>query len=131
MSTDIEQFIESLPDLANARDSLVRTGRYCTTRFMIEVGETPWHVDVERGRVSGVVRGPLRMRAWTFAIRGPESAWRAFWSATPAPGFNDIFALARYGHARIEGDVGPLLENLRYVKELLALGRGRIGETAA
>ena len=65
------------------------------------------------------------MRAWHFALRGAEASWRAFWSPVPRPGFNDVFAMARYGHITIEGDIGPMLEHLRFVKALLALPRGR------
>ena len=49
----------------------------------------------------------------------------------PTPGFNDVFAMARYGHMRIEGDVGPLLEHLRFFKEVLALPRRRRTRDAA
>ena len=30
------------------------------------------------------------------------------------------------GHARVEGDLVPLMANLRYVKDLLAQPRGRV-----
>ena len=44
----------------------------------------------------------------------------------PEVGFSDIFAMARFDHMRIEGDVGPLLQHLRFIKEVLALPRGSI-----
>ena len=37
----------------------------------------------------------------------------------PRPGYHDLFALTRFGHARIEGDLHPLMANLRYIKEVL------------
>ena len=43
----------------------------------------------------------------------------------PAPGYHDVFAMAKAGHARIEGDLVPLMANLRYVKDLLALPGAR------
>ena len=46
----------------------------------------------------------------------------------PGPGFNDIFAMASRGHATIEGDVGPLLEHLRYLKELAQLPRSILAQ---
>ena len=118
---DPDAIFNRLPEAANARPELVRLGRGCDVEFLIEVGERAWQISVQAGRVAGVRRGPLRMRAWRFAIRAGEAAWREFWSPVPKPGFNDIFAMASRGHARIEGDVGPLLEHLRYFKELVQL----------
>jgi hypothetical protein len=42
----------------------------------------------------------------------------------PAPGFHDLVALTRGGHAHVEGDLRPLMANLRYVKDVLTLPRG-------
>ena len=120
---EIGAIFEQLPDAANACPGLVRLGRHCDVEFLIEVGTQPFLIAVRAGRVVGVHPGALRMRAWRFAIRAAESAWREFWSPVPKPGFNDIFAMSSRGHATIEGDVGPLLENLRYIKELVQLPR--------
>ncbi|MCP5155243.1 MAG: hypothetical protein H6983_13825 [Ectothiorhodospiraceae bacterium] len=122
---EVEAIFAALPARANEDPALVRAGRHMHGEFLIEVGERAFHLPVTAGRVGAVVTGPLRLRSWSFAIRGAESVWREFWSALPAPGFQDIFAMSRYGHARIEGDLGPLLTHLRYVKGLLAL-TGRI-----
>ena len=111
--------IERLFDLVNADEALVRRGRYFTCDFLVEVGDAAYHVAVERGRIASITRGPGLMRAWRFAIRAPEDAWREFWQPVPRAGFHDLFALTRFGRARIEGDLHPLMANLRYVKEAL------------
>ena len=116
---------ERLPDWVNADAALVRRGRYLSTTFLIEVGEVAWLVPVPEGRGTRVERGPFLMREWAFAIRAPAEAWRRFWEPVPAPGFHDLFALTKGGHARVEGDLQPLMANLRYVKDLLTLPRGR------
>jgi hypothetical protein len=41
----------------------------------------------------------------------------------PRPGYHDLFALTRFGRARIEGDLQPLMANLRYIKEVLEVPR--------
>ena len=120
---EIGAIFERLPDTANARPELVRLGRHCDVEFLLEIGEQQFLVAVRAGRVIEVHAGTHRMRAWRFAIRAAESAWREFWSPTPKAGFNDIFAMSSRGHAVIEGDVGPLLENLRYIKEIVQLPR--------
>ena len=58
---------------------------------------------------------------------GPEEPmgqyFRRFWQPVPVPGYHDILAMTRFGHAKIEGDLQPLLANLRYVKDVLAAPR--------
>lgn len=120
---EIDAILAQLPATMSARPDLVRLGRHCHLEFLIEVGNRAFLVTVKAGHVTGVHPGPLKMRAWCFAIRAEEGAWREFWSQVPRPGFNDIFAMASSGHARIEGDVGPLLEHLRYLKEVAQLPR--------
>jgi hypothetical protein len=115
--------IERLFDLVNADAALVRRGRFLTTDFLIEVGDEPFHVSVQDGRIASVTRGPAAARPWRFAIRASAEAWREFWQPVPRAGYHDLFALTRFGHARIEGDLLPLMANLRYVKEVLETPR--------
>jgi hypothetical protein len=117
--------LERLPDLVNADAALVRRGRHCSLTFLVEVGDTAWLVTVREGRVERVERGPFLMRGWRFAVRAPETAWRRFWEPVPAPGYHDLFAMTKAGHARVEGDLQPLMAHLRYVKDVLAAPRGR------
>jgi hypothetical protein len=111
--------IERLSELVNADAALVRRGRFLTTDFLVEVGEEAFHVSVHEGRIAAVTRGPAPGRPWRFAIRASAEAWREFWQPVPRAGYHDLFALTRFGRARIEGDLLPLMANLRYVKEVL------------
>jgi len=115
--------IDRLPDLVNADAALVRRGRFLTCDFLVEVGDAAYEVSVEQGRIAGVTRGLVAVRPWRFAIRASAEAWREFWQPVPRPGYHDLFALTRFGHARIEGDLLPLMANLRYVKEVLETPR--------
>ena len=115
--------IHQLPRRVNDDPTLRRLGRYCSAEFMLAADAAECHLHVTKGHLDEVVDGPFRMRSWQFAIRAPLSAWQEFWMPQPAVGFNDIFAMTRYGHARIDGDIAPLLANLRYIKEVLALPR--------
>jgi len=119
----ISRALLDIPGTVNASESLRRIGRYCSTDFMLEVGDTPWHFSIKEGEVQSVRQGPFNMLSWHFAIRGSEDAWQKFWSAVPGPGYNDIFAMSAYGHARIEGNTAPLMKDLRYIKEVIALPR--------
>lgn len=126
MSVSIPDLIEGLPDRVNGDPVLQRLGRFCTAELLLEIGESGFHLPFYRGCLEPVRRGPFRMRSWSFALRGQEDAWRRFWQQRPEPGYNDIFAMSRIGVLRIEGDVGPLLEHLRFFKEVLALPRETI-----
>ena len=115
--------IEKLPDLVNADAALVRRGRLLTVDILLEIGPTPYYVSIERGRIARLERGPVTMRSWSFAIRGSEHAWRQFWQPFPPPHFHDMFALAKRGEFRIEGDLYPLMAHLPYFKGVLAAPR--------
>jgi hypothetical protein len=115
--------MEKLPDIVNADAALMRRGRTLSVDVLLEIGATPFYLSIERGRIAPVERGPLIMRSWSFAIRGNEAAWRAFWQPFPPPHFHDLFALAKRGELRIEGDLYPLMTNLLYFKGVLAAPR--------
>jgi hypothetical protein len=117
-----------LPDLVNGNAALVRRGRFLTTEFLVGAGALPVYVSVQGGIIADVALGPALMRAWRFAIRAGAGDWGRFWQATPAPGWHDILAMKRFGHATIEGDLQPLMANLRYIKEVLEAPRRAGGE---
>lgn len=115
--------VDRIPDLVNGDAALVQRGRYTNADFLFEVGTIPCYVAVKEGRIAALQRGPALMRSWSFAIRGGAEAWRQFWLPEPPPHFHDIFALAKRGEFRIEGDFRPLMTNLLYFKGLLAAPR--------
>ena len=104
-------------------ETLVRRGRFLTTTFLLEADDAAWLIRVVEGRVERVERGPFLMRAWSFAIRAPRESWQRFWEPVPAPGYHDLFAMSRNGHARIEGDLLPLMTHLRYIQDVLSSPR--------
>ena len=119
----MSRVFERLPELVNGNADLVRRGRFLTATFLVTSGETHYLVRVADGRIDRVERGPFLMRDWRFAIRASAEAWRKFWEAVPEAGFHDVFAMAKAGHALVEGDLQPLMANLRYVQEILSAPR--------
>ena len=119
--------LDDLAERVNANAALVRRGRFLHTDFLIEVGDRPFHIRVRAGRIAEVREGAALMRPWRFAIRAPADAWQAFWQARPRPGYHDIFAMTKSGDAVIEGDLAPLMANLRYIKEVIAPPRAAPG----
>jgi len=115
--------IERLPELVNQNAGLLRRGRHLDVDILIEIGAVPYYVSIQGGRIARLDRGPLLMRSWAVAFRAPDDAWRQFWQPFPPPHFHDIFALAKRGRFRIEGDFHPLMANLLYFKDMLAAPR--------
>ncbi len=128
---DISARFAALPALVNANTALVRRGRFLSDTFLTGTPDLPVYITVRHGIVEAVDTGPALMRSWTFAIRAEADAWRRFWGPMPPPGCHDLLAMARYGKARIEGDLQPLMANLRYVKEVLEAPRRARIEAAA
>lgn len=115
--------VERIADLANADLVLLRRGRHITTDIVIEIGDLSYSIAIDHGRVAAIRRGPLIMSSWSFAVRGGEGAWRAFWLPFPPPHFHDLFALAKHGSFRIEGNFRVLMTNLLYFKGLISAPR--------
>ena len=115
--------IEALKQRVNDDAGLVRRGRYLTTSFLLQVGETSWLISIFEGKVVSVTKGPFVMPSSSFALRAPEEEWQKFWSARPPPGSNDPMALVRRRVLKTEGNLQVFMANLRYFKELLALPR--------
>jgi hypothetical protein len=130
LGSDLLVAARQLPALVNGDETLVRRGRYLDVDLMLEIGAVPCYISVRGGRVASLEMGPLLMRSWSFAIRGSENAWRQFWRPHPPPHFHDVFALAKAGEFRIEGDLYPFMSNLLYFKGLIGAPR-RLAEGIA
>jgi hypothetical protein len=90
----------------------------------------PLSVAIVEGRVLTVRRGPFLLKPFTFAIRAEADVWQRFHEPYPAPGWHDLMALTKVGRARVEGNLVPLMGNLQYIKDLIALPRTLHGERA-
>ena len=116
--------LETLKERVNDDAGLVRRGRYLTTTFLLESGDTSWLISIFEGRVVSVTRGPFVMPSSSFALRAPEAEWEKFFLAKPPPGSNDLMALVRRKVLKAEGDLQVFMAHLRYFKEALAKLRG-------
>jgi hypothetical protein len=123
-SERLAAMFERLPRLLERDADLVRRGALFDARFQVGIGDVPFDVAVAAGRIASFERGPFVMRGWRFAVRGTAEAWQRFWMPVPPPGWHDLFALSKRGVMVLEGDLQPLMANLQYVKDLLALPRG-------
>jgi hypothetical protein len=112
--------IETLEARVNGDEALVRRGRYLTTTFLLEVGQTRWLISIFEGKVVSVTSGPCVMPSSSFSLRASEQEWEKFWSSRPPPGSNDLMALIKRRVLKAEGNLQVFMANLRYFKEVLA-----------
>jgi hypothetical protein len=112
--------IEALRERVNGDAALVRRGRYLTTTFLLEIGQTAWLVSIFEGRIVSVISGPFVMPSSSFALRAPEQEWQKFWSSRPPPGSHNLMALIKRRVLKAEGNLQIFMANLRYFKEALA-----------
>lgn len=123
MSEHVIQSFQRLSELAAADPELARRGRFLTCDFAIGVGSTQLSVSVDHGHVRSVARGPFLLKSHTFSISAEAETWARFHHPVPAPGDHDLLALTKAGRASITGNLVPLMGNLQFVKDLLALPR--------
>jgi hypothetical protein len=112
--------LDKLKERVNADAGLVRRGRYLTTTFLLQAGDTSWLVSIFEGRIAQVTRGPFVMPSSSFALRASETEWAKFVLPKPPPGSNDLMALIRRKVLKAEGDLQVFMAHLRYFKEALA-----------
>jgi len=112
--------IEALMARVNGDEALVRRGRFLSTTFLLEIGQSAWLISIFEGRVVAVTPGPFVMPSSSFALRASEEEWKKFWSHRPPPGSNDLMALIKRRVLKAEGDLQVFMANLRYFKEALA-----------
>jgi hypothetical protein len=112
-----------LPDLLAADSDLRRRGHWLSIDCRVDIGDEPFYLTLREGDLEDLVRGPRLLRSVTFSVTGTDEAWRRHWQQVPEPGWHDLFALTKRGSASFDGDLRPLLQNLQYFKDLLALPR--------
>lgn len=113
----------AVPRLLAADEDLLRRGRWLTVECRVDVGREPFFLSIRDGALAALDRGARLMRSTTFSFRATDEAWTHYWQPMPGPGWHDLFALTKRGAASMEGDLRPLLQNLQYFKDLLALPR--------
>jgi hypothetical protein len=112
-----------LPDLLSPETDLIRRGRWLGVECRIDVGSEPFFLSIRDGALVSFERGARLIRSTAFTVRATDEGWTNHWKPVPDPGWHDLFALTKRGAATMEGDLRPLLQNLQYFKDLLALPR--------
>jgi hypothetical protein len=117
------RFEGAVPDGVNSDRHLVWRGRNLTADCVVQIGNVPFLLRIEQGAIRECRRGLPLLCSWTFAVRGSARGWAALWQDPPPPGWHDLFVLVKRGHMALEGNLQPLMANLQYFKDVVALPR--------
>ena len=119
---------EQLANIFSQRAVGFTRGRAVDLTFLVQFGQVGLVVHVRQGEVVAVdsIASLPPLASFDFSVKAPADAWSRFWQAMPEAGSHDIFALTRFGHMSIQGNLHPLMSNLQFVKDLLAVGRGEV-----
>ncbi len=111
---------DRLKDTAAPGTALAKMAKGLGMRLMLGSGATDTLVIIRDGAVASTDDGPHVMVPWDTRIAADPDEWAAFLMPVPAPGHHDIFALLRRGAVQFDGNLLPMMQNLLYIKRLLA-----------
>ncbi len=115
--------LDALKPRAAGDALLARFGRGLDLALIVGDGELDWLVEIERGAVVRVTKGPLVMPRSDLRLRASSETWARFLEPVPPPGYHDLFAMRRYRRIQIEGDIRLMSAYLFYIKRLFELLR--------
>ncbi|MDA1116988.1 MAG: hypothetical protein O2979_03070 [Proteobacteria bacterium] len=115
--------LDTLQARASGDAQLARFGLDLDCALLIGDGDTDWLVEIARGKVVRVTKGPLVMPKTDLRLRAASETWTRFLEPVPPPGYHDLLALRRYRRIQIEGDIRLMSAYLFYLKRLFALLR--------
>jgi len=115
--------LDALAQRAKGDALLARFGRDLDLALIVGDGDLDWLVEIVRGTVVRVTRGPLIMPRSDLRLRAASETWARFLEPVPPPGYHDLFAMRRYRRIQIEGDIRLMSAYLFYIKRLFELLR--------
>src|SRR5690606_39428481 len=75
---DLDRLQSVLPAKVNDDEMLVWRGRHLSVTVLLQVGDAEFLIDIQRGKVAAVRRGPFVMPSWQFALRIDTDSWERF-----------------------------------------------------
>lgn len=120
----LQQWAHEFRELSNTDPELRAHGRHFSCSYMLDSGEHRVVVQVHRGRVEDILIDPAPLEErYQFAIRASADTWRKFAQKEPPPMYHGIWAATFRSGMRLEGDLLPLMQNLRCLTRQLELLR--------
>ena len=114
-----ERFEQAL--LASPPESLLRRGQWLDTECLVQIGDTPFHIQIAKGRVVHCSRHIPLVCSTAFVLKGSVQAWSELWQPVPRPGWHDLFALIKQGEMSLQGNTQVVMAHLQFLKDLFDL----------
>lgn len=123
-SKALQQWAHEFREISNSDPELRAHGRYFSCSYLLDSGEHRVVVQMYKGRVDDIVidPGPLDEH-YQFAIRASPDTWRKFAQKEPPPMYHGLWSATFRSGMRLEGDLLPLMQNLRCITRQLELLR--------
>jgi len=124
MATDTANgWVDEFRRLTDGDDELDAHGKYYSCSFLLDMEEREFLIRMHAGKVEEIIPDPEPLEHYQFAIRASGDTWRKFSQETPPPMFHGIWAASFQEDMRLEGDLLPLMQNLRCLTRQLELLR--------
>jgi hypothetical protein len=112
-ANDLETIIK---DNNNNDKKQVYRGRFLNFDFAIKIDEQGYLVKIAKGLVVSVVPLEKATEKPLFTFSASSESWDIFSQKYPPPGYQDVMAMVECGHAKLTGEIFPVLVNLFFVK---------------
>lgn len=91
-------------------------GRFLNFDFAIKIDEQGYLVKIAKGLVISAVPLEDANDKPLFTFYASSEDWDVFSQKYPPPGYQDVMAMVECGHAKLTGEIFPVLVNLFFVK---------------
>ena len=94
----------------------VYRGRFLNFAFAIKIDDQGYLVKIAKGLVVSVTPLEKTTDKPLFIFSASSENWDVFSQKYPPPGYQDVMAMVECGHAKLTGEIFPVLVNLFFVK---------------
>lgn len=113
MAVDVKTWAGKFKNLSDNDETIQSMGKYYTCRFMYDMQDRKFIVDMHDGKVKEINTDPQPLDPYDFALRASPQTWREFAKPVPKPMFHGIFAASFCEDLKLEGNLTVLMQNLR------------------
>jgi len=103
----------------NENKKQVHRGRFVKLCFALGVEQETFVIKVEKGQIVSVTPEAQATDKPQFKFAAPFKSWDVYSQPLPPPGYQDVMAMVECGHAKLTGDIFPVMTNLFFVKRIV------------
>ncbi len=108
------EWTEKFRKASDSDAEIQANGRHFTCSYLLDMGERRILVKVNEGKVTSLVLDPGSLEErYQFALRASPDTWRKFSQPIPEPMYHGIWAASFKRDLKLEGDLLPMMQNLR------------------